>query len=87
MRIAAALRTGAATAVALTALSGLSALSTVAAGPAAGAAALPTCPISALKKAPGPVDITFWNSMVRANGTTLQIWPCNGTPAQHFPLM
>ena len=56
----------------MVALSALTALSAVAVAPAAGAAALPKCPISALQKATGPVDITFWNSMVRANGTTLQ---------------
>jgi sn-glycerol 3-phosphate transport system substrate-binding protein len=52
----------------VTAVSAAGALS----APAAGAATkLPTCPISALNKAKGPVNITFWNSAVRANATTL----------------
>jgi sn-glycerol 3-phosphate transport system substrate-binding protein len=33
---------------------------------------LPSCPLSALSKAKGTVDITFWNSAVKANLTTLQ---------------
>jgi sn-glycerol 3-phosphate transport system substrate-binding protein len=43
-----------------------------AAGTPAAAASLPACPLSALAKASGPVNITFWNSMVQANGQTLQ---------------
>src|ERR1700683_4128641 len=39
--------------------------------PAGAAAKLPTCNLSALAKHKGVVDITFWNSMVRANGQTL----------------
>ena len=37
----------------------------------AGAASLPQCPTAALAKAKGTVNISFWESMVRANGTTL----------------
>jgi sn-glycerol 3-phosphate transport system substrate-binding protein len=44
----------------------------VATAPAAGAATkLPTCNLKSLASHKGVVDITFWNSMVRANGTTL----------------
>ena len=44
----------------------------VSAGAPAGAATkLPACNLSALAKHKGVVDITFWNSMVRANGETL----------------
>jgi sn-glycerol 3-phosphate transport system substrate-binding protein len=43
----------------------------LAATPASAATKLPSCPMSALKKAKGTVNITFWNSMVRANATTL----------------
>jgi sn-glycerol 3-phosphate transport system substrate-binding protein len=45
----------------------------VAAGPAApaGAASLPACNLKALASHQGTVNITFWNSMVQANGTTL----------------
>src|ERR1039458_8387957 len=40
--------------------------------PAAGAASkLPSCNLKALSKHKGVVDITFWNSMTQANGTTL----------------
>jgi len=35
-------------------------------------AALPKCPLAALKKAKKPVEITFWHSMARDNETTLQ---------------
>ncbi len=58
------------------AISGLSAallatgLSAVTAAPGAGAATA-TCPLSALKKATKPVEITFWHSMNRALGDTL----------------
>lgn len=38
----------------------------------AGAAGLPKCPLSALAKAKGPVNIQFWESALRANATTLQ---------------
>jgi sn-glycerol 3-phosphate transport system substrate-binding protein len=47
-------------------------LSTVTAVSDAGAANSTTCPLSALKKASKPVQITFWHSMNRANGDTLQ---------------
>ena len=36
-----------------------------------GAANLPACPLSALKQARGVVNISFWESMNQANGTTL----------------
>ncbi|MGP0029429.1 MAG: ABC transporter substrate-binding protein [Acidimicrobiales bacterium] len=52
-------------------ITALSALGPMGAGPAGAAAKLPSCPISALAKAKGTVDITFWNSMTRANATTL----------------
>ncbi|MGZ8766116.1 MAG: hypothetical protein ACXW2C_10545, partial [Acidimicrobiia bacterium] len=41
------------------------------AGPAAGAA-LPKCPVNALKNADQPVEITFWHGLNRANEETLQ---------------
>jgi sn-glycerol 3-phosphate transport system substrate-binding protein len=47
-----------------------SALSLATAAPA-GASSLPTCNLKALASHKGVVNITFWNSMVRANGTTL----------------
>src|SRR3954452_5458900 len=47
-------------------------LSTVVAAPGAGAANSTSCPLSALKKATKPVEITMWHSMNRALGTTLQ---------------
>src|SRR3954452_694245 len=47
-------------------------LSTVVAAPGAGAANSTSCPLSALKKATKPVEITMWHSMARANGETLQ---------------
>jgi len=39
---------------------------------AAGAATSPSCPLAALNKASGTVEITFWHSMTRANEQTLQ---------------
>ena len=39
--------------------------------PAAGASSLPSCNLKALQNHKGVVRITFWNSMVQANGTTL----------------
>ena len=42
-----------------------------AAGPAAGAAGLPSCPLSALQRSRGTVNIDFWESMEQANATTL----------------
>jgi sn-glycerol 3-phosphate transport system substrate-binding protein len=39
--------------------------------PAAGASSLPSCNLKALQNHKGLVTITFWNSMVQANGTTL----------------
>src|SRR3954463_3981706 len=47
-------------------------LSTVVAAPGAGAANSTSCPLTALKKASKPVEITMWHSMNRANGDTLQ---------------
>lgn len=52
------------------ALIGASVLGIGAAGPA-GAAAAARCPLSALKSASKPVEITFWHSMPRANEETL----------------
>ena len=42
------------------------------AGASAPSAKLPKCPLAALKKAKGPVEITYWHSMARENETTLQ---------------
>jgi sn-glycerol 3-phosphate transport system substrate-binding protein len=42
-----------------------------AAGAPAAAASVPTCNLKALSTHKGVVDITFWNSMVQANGQTL----------------
>jgi len=39
---------------------------------AAGAATSTSCPLTALKKSSGPVQLTFWHSMTRANEQTLQ---------------
>ena len=39
--------------------------------PAAGASSLPSCNLKALQNHKGVVTITFWNSMVQANGQTL----------------
>ena len=50
---------------------GLSAMATVAA-PGAGAVNSTSCPLTALKKASKPVEITMWHSMPRANEETLQ---------------
>jgi sn-glycerol 3-phosphate transport system substrate-binding protein len=47
-------------------------LSAVTAVPGAGAASSSTCPLSALKKASKPVEITMWHWMPRVNGETLQ---------------
>jgi sn-glycerol 3-phosphate transport system substrate-binding protein len=54
-----------------TSITAAAAVSTFPAVPAGAATKLPSCPISALTKAKGPVNITFWNSAVRANATTL----------------
>ncbi|HEX3947111.1 MAG TPA: extracellular solute-binding protein [Acidimicrobiales bacterium] len=66
-------RTIAATALAVTSLGGVLTGVTAAATTAvpAGAASLPACPVAALAKAKGPVDISFWESMNRTNGVTL----------------
>ena len=42
-----------------------------AAVPAGATTTLPSCSTAALAKTKGTVNITFWNSMVRANATTL----------------
>jgi sn-glycerol 3-phosphate transport system substrate-binding protein len=63
--LAAALMAVSGTAVTATALAASSA------APAGAATKLGTCPLSTLAKHKGVVNITFWNSMVRANGTTL----------------
>jgi sn-glycerol 3-phosphate transport system substrate-binding protein len=47
------------------------ALGVTAGSPAGAAAKLPTCNLAALAKHKGVVNITFWNSMVQANATTL----------------
>lgn len=39
--------------------------------PAAGASSLPSCNLKALQNHKGVVQVTFWNSMVQANGQTL----------------
>jgi sn-glycerol 3-phosphate transport system substrate-binding protein len=70
MKLASALRVGTAAALAVSTLTTVTALA-LAAAPSAEAASLAPCPISALTKAAGPVTITFWNSMVQANATTL----------------
>jgi sn-glycerol 3-phosphate transport system substrate-binding protein len=73
-------------AAALAAVTSLTALASVGAAgtaPAAWAASLPACPLAALAKAKGPVDITFWNSMVRANGQTLQAITTAFNSSQH----
>jgi len=54
-----------------TSITAVSTASTMSAPPASAATPLPSCPLSALTKAKGPVNITFWNSAVRANATTL----------------
>ncbi len=56
----------------LTSAATVTATTIAAAGaPAAGAASLPSCNLKALNNHKGVVDITFWNSMVQANGQTL----------------
>jgi len=67
-------RTAAAAAVALSSITTVSILELAPTGPggAAGAASLPACPLKALSQTKGPVSITFWESMTRANATTLQ---------------
>jgi sn-glycerol 3-phosphate transport system substrate-binding protein len=50
----------------------LSSLTTLAVSAGSAAAAVPKCPLSALTKSKGVVNITFWESMTRANATTLQ---------------
>jgi sn-glycerol 3-phosphate transport system substrate-binding protein len=47
------------------------ALGATAGSPAGAATKLPTCNLSALAQHQGVVNITFWNSMVQANATTL----------------
>jgi sn-glycerol 3-phosphate transport system substrate-binding protein len=52
-------------------ITAVSAVGAISATPAGAATKLPSCPVSALAKAKGPVDITFWNSMTQANATAL----------------
>jgi sn-glycerol 3-phosphate transport system substrate-binding protein len=59
------------------------ALSASASATPAGAATLPTCPLSALTKAKGTVDITFWNSAVRANAQVLAQLTASFNASQH----
>ena len=62
----------AAAALFVTTASGAATAAVVGSAPApAGAASLPACNLKALASHKGPVDITFWNSMVQANGQTL----------------
>lgn len=66
-------RSAAAAAVAISSCATVSAVGLLgAAPPAAAAASLPACPLKALAQAKGIVDITFWESMTRANAQTLQ---------------
>src|SRR6202046_1564035 len=55
----------------VTTLSGTAATAAIGAGTPAGAASLPSCNLKTLANHQGTVNITFWNSMVQANGTTL----------------
>ena len=63
----------AAAALFVTTATGAATAALAASGPVApaGAASLPSCNLKALASHKGRVDITFWNSMVQANGTTL----------------
>jgi sn-glycerol 3-phosphate transport system substrate-binding protein len=62
----------AAAALFVTTATGAATTAVVASGPApAGAASLPSCNLKALVSHKGTVNITFWNSMVQANGQTL----------------
>lgn len=54
-----------------TASSATAAAVATAGAPAAGASSLPSCNLKALQNHKGVVRITFWNSMVQANGATL----------------
>jgi sn-glycerol 3-phosphate transport system substrate-binding protein len=49
----------------------------------AAAASLPKCPLSALQKAKGTVDIDFWESTSQANTTTLQALTTQFNSSQH----
>jgi sn-glycerol 3-phosphate transport system substrate-binding protein len=62
-----------AAALVVSSATGAATAAVVAADPAApaGAASLPSCNLKALANHQGTVNITFWNSMVQANGTTL----------------
>jgi sn-glycerol 3-phosphate transport system substrate-binding protein len=62
-----------AAALVVSSATGAATAAVIAAGPAApaGAASLPSCNLKALANHQGTVNITFWNSMVQANGTTL----------------
>lgn len=54
-----------------------------AAAPIAGASSLPTCPLAALAKARGTVNITLWNSASRNNQTVLDTLTKQFNSSQH----
>jgi sn-glycerol 3-phosphate transport system substrate-binding protein len=54
-----------------TATTGVAAVTVATAPPAGASAKLPSCNLKALASHKGVVNITFWNSMVQANGKTL----------------
>ena len=58
--------------LAVVAVAALSAAAVGTIAPAAAQGSNTTCPLGALKKAKGPVEITVWHSMPRANEETLQ---------------
>ena len=55
-------------------------------GRCVGAGPDPKCPLSALKKASKPVEITFWHSMPRENETTLQALTEQSQSTRHSPM-
>lgn len=71
MRTSRIMRMASAGAVLASSFAAFSAAELVGSGPAL-ASSLPSCPLSALAKHKGTVDITFWESAVKANATTLQ---------------
>ncbi|HEY1829208.1 MAG TPA: ABC transporter substrate-binding protein [Acidimicrobiales bacterium] len=72
LRLRRSLRVSAATLCLATGASATAAtVSLVGAAPAGASAKLPSCNLKALSSHKGVVDITFWNSMVQANGQTL----------------
>jgi sn-glycerol 3-phosphate transport system substrate-binding protein len=64
-------RLAAAALVVTSALTAVTAVSLATTAPAGAVSSLPSCDLSALANHKGTVDITFWNSMVQANGQTL----------------